>query len=137
MGLREKQRQLVEGYAIIEDAAERFSAVVDRGRPAAPLPAAARVDANLVPGCSSRVWLTGWLDESGACQFRAEADAPSIQGVAALLCEVYSGAPPGEVVAVEPDCLEALGIDRMLSPTRLRGVAQIRRRIRELAASFS
>jgi len=137
MGLREKQRELIEDYSIIEDTTERFSAIVDRGRRSAPLPETARGDGNLVPGCTSRVWLTGWLDETGACQFRAEADAPSIHGVSALLCDLYSGAPPVEVVATEPECLAALQIDKMLSPTRLRGIAQIRRRIREIAESLA
>lgn len=138
MGLAEKQRSLIEDYSVIEDATERFAAIVDRGRRAAALPESARLDANLVPGCTSRVWLTGWRDEAtGRCEFRAEADAPSVHAVACLMCELYSGALPGEVIAIEPECLAALQIDKMLSPTRLRGIGQIRRRIREIAESFS
>jgi cysteine desulfuration protein SufE len=137
MGLAEKQRSLIEDYSIIEDATERFAAIVDRGRRAVPLPEAARLDENLVPGCTSRVWLTGWRDEAtGCCEFRAEADAPSVHAVACMLCELYGGATPEEVIAIEPECLSALQIDRMLSPTRLRGIGQIRRRIREIAESF-
>lgn len=137
MSLREKQRELIDDYSIIEDPAERFQAIVDRGRRAAPLPEEARDDDHLVPGCTSRVWLAGWLDEeTGTCQYRAEADAPSIHGLATMLCALYSGAAPAEVVAVEPDCLAELGIDRQLSPTRLRGLGQIRRRIRELAEAW-
>ena len=139
MGLAEKQRELIDDFSIIEDPVERFSAIVDRGRQALPVPEADRTDAHLVPGCTSRVWLSGWLDreaEPPSCQFRVEADAPSVQGVAALLCELYSGATPSEVRGVEPECLEALGIDRQLTPTRVRGLGQVRRRIADLAASF-
>ncbi len=134
MDLAEKQRGLIEDFSLIEDPAERFAAIIDRGRRAPDYPDHARTDSRLVPGCASRVWLTGWQDDKdGTCEFRVDADAPSIQGVAALLCELYSGAPPEEVVAVEPECLEALGIHRQLTPTRLRGLAQVRRRIREIA----
>lgn len=136
MSLREKQRALIDDYSIIEDPAERFAAILDRGKKSSPLPDEARTDDHLVPGCTSRVWLTGWLDESGACQYRTEADAPSVHGVAALLCDLYSGVPPTEVIEVEPECLAGLRIDRMLSPTRLRGIGQIRRRIRELAEGW-
>ena len=137
MGMSEKQQSLIDDFSIIEDDTERFSAIVDRGRCALPLPPDARVDGNLVPGCTSRVWLAGWLDpETGKCEFRAEADAPSVHAVAALLCECYTGARPDEVVAAEPYCLAALRIDKMLSPTRLRGIGQIRRRIRELAEGW-
>ncbi|MCB1091612.1 MAG: SufE family protein [Verrucomicrobiae bacterium] len=137
MGLREKQREWIEDFSIIEDTTERFSALVDRGRHSAPLPDEARTDAHLVPGCTSRVWITGWLDDAGRCQFRTEADAPSVHAVATLLCDLYSGATPAEVVEVEPDCLTELKIDKMLSPTRLRGIGQIRRRLRELAEGWS
>lgn len=133
MGLREKQAELIDDFSIIEDPVERFSAIVDRGRKALPLPDEARTDENLVPGCTSRVCLTGWLDDSGFCQFRVEADAPSVLGVAALLCELYSDANPAEVIAIEPDCLTALGVDRQLTPTRMRGLGQVRVRIREIA----
>ena len=139
MGLTEKQRELIDDFSIIEDPVERFSAIVDRGRRALPIPEEDRTDAHLVPGCTSQVWLSGWLDreqEPPTCQFRVEADAPSVQGVAALLCELYSGATPSEVVAVEPECLEALGIDRQLTPTRIRGLGQVRKRIADLATRF-
>jgi cysteine desulfuration protein SufE len=140
MSLIEKQRELIDDYSIIEDPVERFSAIVDRGRSAPPLPDEARSDEYLVPGCTSQVWLTGWLNsENGepTCEFRVEADAPSVHGVAALLCDLYSGATPEEISAVEPECLTALGIDRQLTPTRMRGLGQVRKRIRDIAESLA
>ena len=136
MDLAEKQGVLIADFSIIEDLTERFSAIVDQSRRAKPLPDDARIDANLVPGCTSQVWLTGWL-ENGACQFRTDADAPTVKGVAVLLSDLYSDAPPAEVIAIEPECVQALGIDRILTPTRLNGLGQIRKRIREIAESLS
>lgn len=137
MSLIEKQQTLIDDFSLIEDPLERFSAIVERGRRAPALPDEARTDAHLVPGCSSRVWLTGWQDvDTGACQFRVEADAPAVQGVAALLCDLYSGTSPAEVIAVEPDCLKALAIDRQLTPTRQRGLGQVRLRIRQIAEAL-
>ena len=136
MTLEEKQRSLIEDYSLIEDPTERFTAIVDLGRKAPPYPEPERTEAHLVPGCTSRVWLTGWLEEGtgeSLCQFRVDSETPSVHGVAALLCALYSGAPPAEVAAVEPEVLTALGIDRHLTPTRRRGLGNVRRRIRELA----
>jgi cysteine desulfuration protein SufE len=135
MDLAEKQQTLIDDYSIIEDPMERFAAIVDRARSADPVPEEARVDENLVPGCTSRVWLVGNL-EDGLCQFRVDADAPTVKGVAVLLCDLYSNATPGEVVAVEPECIEKLGIDRVLTPTRLNGLRQIRQKIRRIADSL-
>ena len=136
MDLAEKQQQLIDDYAIIEDPVERFAAIVDLGKNATPLSDDDRVDANLVPGCTSRVWLTGAVEDD-ACRFLVDADAPTIKGVAVFLCQLYSGAGPSEVIAVEPDCIERLGIDRLLTPTRANGLRQIRKRIREIAEAFA
>jgi cysteine desulfuration protein SufE len=133
MSLDEKQRRMIERYRLIEDSQERLAAVTARGKKW-PSPAESeRVDANLVPGCSSRVWLVGELTE-GVCRFRMDADSPLVKGLAALLCELYDGGSPGEIATMEPKLFETLGLARTLSPTRLNGVAQIRSVIRNFAA---
>ena len=136
-GLAEKQRSHIEDYQVIEDAAERFSAIVHQAAAAPALEEAHRAPENLVPGCVSRVWLVGWRDPAtGGCEFRADAEAPTVKGVAVLLARLYSGATPEEVLAVEPEIVCALQIDRQLSPTRLKGLAHIRRRFREIAETL-
>lgn len=133
MTLTEKQQTLIDHYSLIEDPAERFAAIVDRGRHVHPLPETVRTERNLVPGCTSRVWLTGSrVPGSEHWEFRVEAESPSIHGVAALLCELYSGATAGGILATEPAFVEALHIDRFLTPTRRNGLLQIRKRIVEI-----
>ena len=125
---------MAERYRLIEDAHERLAAVTARGK-RWPAPAEEeRVDSNLVPGCSSRVWLVGTMDD-GVCRFRMDADSPLVKGLAALLCELYDGERPSEVAATEPELFDQLGFARNLSPTRLNGVAQIRTVIRNFANS--
>jgi cysteine desulfuration protein SufE len=60
-----------------------------------------------------------------------------VKGLAALLCEVYTDSDPAEAVAVEPKIWEACGFTKMLSPTRLNGLANMRKRIREMAEGFA
>lgn len=135
MSLAEKQRRIIERYLLIEDPHERLAAVTARGKKwAAPLEGE-RMDANLVPGCSSRVWLIGEVND-GVCRFRMDADSPLVKGLAALMCELYEGEPPSEITAIEPQLFEALGFARTLSPTRLNGVAQIRTVIRNFAGKY-
>ena len=136
MTTREKQAALIARYSIIEDAQERLAAVVSRGRKW-PAPAdGEKTDAQRVQGCVSRVWLVGAV-ENARCHFRMAADSPLVQGLAALLCELYDGGTADEIVAVEPELFEALGLARQLSPTRLNGLANVRRTIREFAAAHS
>jgi len=132
MSLPEKQRALIERYRLIEDAHERLAAITSRGKKWPPVTETERTDAALVPGCSSRVWLAGEIVE-GVCRFRMDADSPLVKGLAALLCELYDGASAAEVASVEPEITTALGLERMLSPTRLNGLAAIRQTIRAFA----
>jgi cysteine desulfuration protein SufE len=132
MSLAEKQRRLIERYRLIEDPHERLAAVTARGKKWSAPRDDERAESNLVPGCSSRVWLIGELN-NGVCHFRMDADSPLVKGLAALLCELYDGETAGEIAATEPEIFESLGFARTLSPTRLNGVAQIRTAIRNFA----
>ena len=136
MAVLDKQRDLIARLSIIEDPHERLGAITSRAKKGAQLTDSERTDDRLVRGCSSRIWLAAEVRD-GACHFRLDADSSLVKGVASLLCEVYDGASPAEVVAIEPTILHALGIDRMLSPTRLEGMAAIRRTIREFAAAHA
>jgi cysteine desulfuration protein SufE len=70
----------------------------------------------------------------GHCIFRSDAESPMVRGLVALLCELYSGATPEDIVATEPVLLEQLGLLRTLSPTRLNGLRNVRATIRDFAA---
>ncbi|MDD3179949.1 MAG: SufE family protein [Opitutaceae bacterium] len=134
MTLAERQQQLIDDYAVIEDAQERLGAVVDRARRLPPLPENERTEAHRVHSCISQAWVVGELRD-GRCHFRADADSPLVRGLLALLCDLYSGATPAEIVAVEPKLLDDLGLSRSLSTTRLNGLRSVRARIRDLAAA--
>jgi len=130
---RQRQDALVVRYSAIPDAQERLSAIISRKPVLPPVPEEERVDGNLVEGCQSRVWITvEWRDEE-RCHFRVLAESALVRGLVALICEIYSDATPEEILAVEPDILERLGIARNLSPTRLNGVQAVHRHLVALA----
>jgi cysteine desulfuration protein SufE len=56
-----------------------------------------------------------------------------VKGLVSLLCELYSGATPEEILSVETTIWEECGFLKMLSPTRLNGLSAVRERIRQLA----
>lgn len=134
MSVAEKQSQLVAKLGIIEDPQERLAALMSRAKKWSSPPADQLTDANRVLGCQSRVWVTGTLEE-GVLRLRMECDAPMVKGLVALLCEVYDGATPADALAVEPTIFDELGFTRMVTPTRLNGLAAVRARIREMAAA--
>jgi cysteine desulfuration protein SufE len=132
MTLPEKQQQIIARFRLIEDAHERLTAIVTRGKKW-PSPAdAERIDAQRVPGCVSRVWLVGRV-EDGRCRWRMDAESPLVKGLVALLCELTEGAAVAELAGFEPELVAALGLDRQLSPTRLHGLASVSHEMRRFA----
>ena len=92
-----------------------------------------KVEANLVQGCESLVWLVGRL-QGGHWQFAASSDARMIRGLVALLLARVNGLSASELQAVDlPDWFAQLGLSRQLSPSRSNGLNAVLQRMRELS----
>ena len=72
-------------------------------------------------------------DAGGRIHFSASSDAAIVQGLIALLLRVYSERPPQEILALSPDFLEKIGLDKHLSPTRKNGLASMVEAIKKAA----
>jgi cysteine desulfuration protein SufE len=134
MSLAEKQKRLIAKYAIVEDAQERLSAIISRGKKWPAVTREEKTDAHRVKGCVSQVWIVGAREGDG-CRFRMDADSPLVKGLVAMHCELYDGEMAEEIVATEPTWVEALGLEGRLSPTRLNGLASVREAIRAFASA--
>ena len=128
-----QEQTLVSRLALIENPQERLAAVVDRARKRPPLAPELRTDAHRVQGCVSQVWLVGRL-EQGRCRFELDAESVLVRGLALLLCDVYDGLAPAEILAHSTEVLDALQLRAQLSPTRQNGLDQVRRAIQAFAA---
>ncbi|MBA3850038.1 MAG: Fe-S metabolism protein SufE [Opitutus sp.] len=133
MTLAEKQRRMIDELLLIDDAQERLAFIVDRATRRPPLPEAQRTAAHRVRGCVSAAWVSPELRD-GRCRFTGDADSPLVRGLVVLLCDLHSGATPGEIAATGAGVLEELGLARLLSPTRLNGLRSVRAAIRDFAA---
>jgi cysteine desulfuration protein SufE len=135
MSVTNRQKEIIANYDFIENYQERLGAIVDAARHLPSFEASLRTETNLVPGCTSRVWLTGECRE-GHCHFRADCDSPLVRGLVILLAQAYDGGTPAEVWATSPIVLEELGVWRDLTPTRQNGLTAVRQRIAELAQGW-
>jgi cysteine desulfuration protein SufE len=126
----------VARLALIENPQERLAAVVDRARKRPPLDPAFRTDTHRVQGCVSKVWLVGRL-EQGRCRFELDAESVLVRGLALLICDVYDGLGPEEILAHPTAILDALQLRSQLSPTRQNGLDQVRQAIQAFAAQAS
>jgi cysteine desulfuration protein SufE len=93
-----------------------------------------------VPECQSPLFLAVELGEDGTVHlfFDAPREAPTTRGFAGILHAGLDGMPADEVLATPTEFTSQLGLQDLVSPLRLRGMAamlgRIKRQIREKGA---
>lgn len=127
-----RQQEIVDEFALFGDWSERYQYLIDLGKRLPAFDAADQTDTWRVLGCQSMVWLkpSGNRD---ALSFAATSDSAIVSGLIALVLRVYSGRPASEIVALEPEFIEHIGLSGHLSPTRKNGLAAMLLRIRDYA----
>ena len=126
------ERELHDEIAATGGPSERLQEIMERPSALREVPAQERVAANVVRGCATTVWVTGSV-EDGVIRLAASASTPLVAGLVRLVCEAYDGATVADARERPFLLLAALGLDRRLTPTRLRAVALVRDRIAGLA----
>lgn len=130
----DNEAALREAFLPVRDPHERLSLITDACA-GDGLPEEIRAATEPVPGCVSKVWLViECLDASGL-SLKWDSGSPLVRGLAGLICAVYQGAALLEAAEHRSTILTDLGLDRQLSPTRLRGLESVEAQIRQWAAT--
>ncbi|HEY0550189.1 MAG TPA: SufE family protein [Verrucomicrobiae bacterium] len=130
--LVEHQSQRLAALLHIGDPQQRLARVVEEARHKPSLPPSARIEIHRVEGCLVRVWFVPRVRE-GRCFFECDSDAVSLKAIGGLLCELYSGHTPEEIVTTNSGVLKHIGILHQLAENRQRTVARIEEKIRHFA----
>lgn len=135
MTINETQDDIIEDFCALDDWMDRYQLLIDLGEEQAPLPAADKVDQNLIDGCQSRVWIV--CDEhEGRLHFRAESDALIVKGIVALVIRVVDGHTPQEILDAKLYFIDRIGLTEHLSPTRSNGLLAMIRQVRMYALAY-
>lgn len=126
--LEEKRDRLVDDLSIIEDPHERLAYIIDIGKSSDGLSEELQIDKYRIEGCISNLWLVP-TEENGKCFYTADSDAMITKGFASLLCNLYSGHSPEEILKINPEFLADVGVTQHLSPNRRNGLTQVGERI--------
>jgi len=130
----EAQREIAEEFAYFSEWSERYQYLIDLGRQIPPFPEEYKTEAWRVHGCQSMVWLVPGGNAS-RMHFEAASDSAIVSGLIALVLRVYSDRPASEIIATEPDFIQAIGLAKHLSPTRSNGLAAMLAKIKSYAAA--
>ena len=136
MTLEELQQEIIDEFTELDDWMDRYQLLIELGETQPPLPAAEKVDQNLIDGCQSRVWLI--CDEKdGILTFRAESDALIVKGIVTLLIRVLSGHTAADILNADLHFIAYIGLTDHLSPTRSNGLLAMVKQMRMYALAIS
>ncbi|HRG14387.1 MAG TPA: SufE family protein [Pseudomonadota bacterium] len=127
------QQEIAEEFSFFGDWSERYQYLIDLGRKLPPFPDDWRTEANRLHGCQSMVWVVSEGDAEKLV-FHAISDSSIVSGLVALTLRVYSGRSAAEILATEPQFVEAIGLGKHLSVTRANGLAALIAKIKDTAA---
>ncbi len=144
-GLPPALAEIVEDFHAVSEP-ERLQLLLDfsRGLPALPPRYAEHPELlEPVPECQSPIFLLTEVDDDAdrtvRLFFSAPPEAPTTRGFAGILAEGLDGLPAETVLDVPGDVCSRLGLDRAVSPLRLRGMTgmlgRIQRQVREATAA--
>jgi cysteine desulfuration protein SufE len=135
MQLSERQQEIIDEFQFFDSWMDKYQYLIDLGKELEPLEDTEKIEANLVRGCQSQVWMV--VDgTSDRMRIRANSDAAIVSGLIALVVRLYSDASAKEVVITEPEFVKTIGLSQHLSPTRANGLASMLQRLKAEAASM-
>ncbi len=132
----DRKQELLDEYGVFPDPQSLFEYLIEKNKGVAHLDAAHKNESNLVKGCVSSLWLVPSF-EGGKCYFQSDADSLITRAVASVVCHLYSGLTPQEVLSIDPAILSEVNISTHLSPNRRNGLSQLCLRIENFAKSKS
>jgi cysteine desulfuration protein SufE len=137
--LNPRLKEIAEDFVALPDS-ERLQLLLEFSQDLPPLPARYAEHPDLleaVPECQSPLFLAVETDGDGTVHlfFDAPQEAPTTRGFAGILHAGLDGLDAGQILSTPGEFSAQLGLQDLVSPLRLRGMAamlaRIKRQIRE------
>ncbi|AHL74862.1 Fe-S metabolism protein SufE [Stutzerimonas stutzeri] len=136
--MNELPEAAAEALAAFQQAAgweQRARLLMQWGDRLDPLADGERVEANLVAGCDSKVWLVGERHDD-RWHFRGASEARLLRGLLAVLLVRVDSLTVDELQRIDvTEWFSQLGLSRQLSPSRANGMNAVLARMRTLAST--
>ena len=131
-----KTEDVLDAFAMLDDWDARYEFIGELSRELVRIADDEYTDANLVPGCNTRTWLTARPQpaDPSCIEYQADAETPLVRGLVALLLVPFQHRTPEQVLATDPTgYINELGLAEHLSPNRQAGMEHFIERVYQLA----
>ena len=117
--------ELISDFSFFENWEDKYQYLIDLGRSVPKMNEELKIDENKLKGCQSVVYFSNSYNSDGSITFMANSDAAIVQGLIALMLKVFSGKKPQQILDININFLEKIGLDEHLSPTRKNGLSSL------------
>lgn len=128
MSIRDTIADVLIELSTFCDPLERLEFLIDQAKVMPGLPDSDKIESNQIDGCMAQLWLTRTFSD-GRCHFRCDSDSLVVKSIAGLLCRIYDGATPQEILENSPEFLAEAGITSHLSANRRNALTQVWKKI--------
>ncbi len=131
----EKLEEIIDTFEFLDDWEDKYRFVIDAGKAVPVIPEAARIEANLIRGCQSQVWMTTTINTDGTLHLNLDSDAHIVRGLISIVLAAYNDKSPNAILEFDIEGLFArLALLEHLSQTRGNGLRAMIQRIEQIAA---
>lgn len=135
MTINEKQQEIIDEFADIDDWMDRYAYIIDLGNNLPAIDDKYKTPEHLIEGCQSRVWLNADYRD-GRVHYTADSDAIIVKGIISLLISVLNDHTPDEIINSDLHFIDEVGLSQHLSPTRSNGLVAMVKQMKLDALAF-
>jgi cysteine desulfuration protein SufE len=135
MTIAETQDEIIADFELFGDWMDKYEYIIQLGKELPLIDEQYKIEANLIKGCQSRVWLHVEYRD-GKLLFTADSDAVITKGLISLVIKVLNGHTPKDIVEANLYFIDAIGLSSHLSPTRSNGLLSMVKQIKLYALAY-
>lgn len=124
MSISEKEKEIVEEFAMFDNWEDKYQYLIDLGKDLKPLDASLKTPDRLIKGCQNNLWLHSELKD-GKMYYGADSDGIISKGIAQLVIRVLNGEPARAIVDAPLNFLDEIELRQHLMMTRGNGLASL------------
>tara|TARA_B100001113_G_scaffold176328_1_gene144441 strand:- start:427 stop:837 length:411 start_codon:yes stop_codon:yes gene_type:complete len=103
---------------------DRLSYLVDLADAKTSLPKEKRINANMIPGCVSQIWVDVRIEDNKVIA-EYDSDAMITKGITSVVCNCFTGANKEDVNSIKVQDFEKLNIRQLLTAQRQNGLGNL------------
>ncbi len=128
-------QEITDEFGLFDDQMDRYEYIIELGKNLPVLAEEHKVEANLVKGCQSKVWLTANLND-GKVEYFADSNTVITKGIIAILIRLFSGQTPETILNNDLSLIEAVDLRSHLSSQRSNGLTSMIKMMKQYALIF-